>query len=988
VEIPTSDFKTTFREYYERKEHLAIFERLMDSEGQTEAEAREISSVTSRLLKAVLRGRRPIRVLDVGCGTGRIARLLAESWSGHGAKGRFDYLDPSAAALAAYEESFRASGLDGWLGQPIHQTIEDFVGGCDCSSRAKAISRCDFPQYDLMLAVHALYSTDVTKYFLDRLEGFLSPSGIAVYLAWSKDSTFAGLREALWSLARGTPFQSTYVEDINRAVREAGSLPACSVGREVMSGGTIPSRFLASTLTMRRLGRNEADLVSWLLNKPIEEIDDVLVSSVMRRGRSFFHFAQEEAVRRTKTTGMVITTGRADMSRPACKLIGEFLLEAVPRESYPPSHRVRRRNKDIVDRPREHFESYLYVVREDAARIFRRFVASRKATGRGMNEFAWSSEEEYGRFIDLRWSLLKAGHAFPNVQALLMTTQVREFLSRYIGLVYGLFLFYDSVTGQQVNPYLVDPKRAVCLCFERANPWASPTQQVFSLMLSYARRKGSMEKLKQIVGEIGLRLDDFVQVAEGKRLGTDMRFPDFLRVVMTGPGEIDIIVSPWSTGLAERALMRQILEVTPKMSRGSSIPRPAFFEFGYQVRALHCGFCLFKYLRQLDVKDDRLIDKAFREVHIVDEHGNPKAAWSFLRSWLSNVVRERGKYDSKLHGAGAALRSPETLRKYIRAGGFREQWAQKLAGTDVPFSEVGDFLLSMDFGRPWILVAIPVRRLGEQVNLDIVFLGMIVKQDCWRRDGWPPAAQATWLERFIRVLGPAATDVMLVRLLEMQARALGAEDAAWAIGHNAMWRIPNAIQRVQLAKKRLRDGETEKATEILDQAAAVLESHLAVAEDLREGLASPPAHWDAADAVARVVTRFNKEGANPRVAFTASGPVVVWGSEEVFCCALDELLANFAKHGRALGASKCRIKLVSDKEQAQAHVDVSQNGRKIPGKLWSSMMLKNPRSRIAHGLARWSNKLAMQGAELRPLENRKGRVTFRISLPLGGSLHA
>lgn len=146
-------------------------------------------------LLAMVRPRPGMRVVDLGCGTGKLTRVLHAQLDARQTVG----LDRSDSMLAGTREGTQPQGLRFEVG-----TIEDFIGG-DTAPRAE-VSGSD--RWDLIFSNAALHWVDDHERLLEHLSGRLAASGQIAFQVPAQHDTLTHRVAA--ELAESDPFRSAF----------------------------------------------------------------------------------------------------------------------------------------------------------------------------------------------------------------------------------------------------------------------------------------------------------------------------------------------------------------------------------------------------------------------------------------------------------------------------------------------------------------------------------------------------------------------------------------------------------------------------------------------------------------------------------------------------------------------------------------------------------------------------------------------------------
>jgi trans-aconitate 2-methyltransferase len=144
-------------------------------------------------LLAMVQPRHGMRVVDLGCGTGKLTRVLHEQLHARETLG----IDRSDAMLAAMRDGGQSSGLRFQVG-----TIEDFVGSRDSGSQPHGDG------WDLIFSNAALHWVDDHEALLDQLANRLAPSGQIAFQVPAQHDTLTHILAG--ELAAEEPFRSAF----------------------------------------------------------------------------------------------------------------------------------------------------------------------------------------------------------------------------------------------------------------------------------------------------------------------------------------------------------------------------------------------------------------------------------------------------------------------------------------------------------------------------------------------------------------------------------------------------------------------------------------------------------------------------------------------------------------------------------------------------------------------------------------------------------
>jgi trans-aconitate 2-methyltransferase len=146
-------------------------------------------------LLAMVRPRPGMRVVDLGCGTGKLTRLLHAKLDARETVG----IDRSDSMLAATREGTRPHGLRFEAG-----TIEDFTGGDGAQWSEPSAS----DRWDLIFSNAALHWVDDHEQLLDQLAHRIAPSGQIAFQVPAQDDT--PTHTVADELAGVEPFRSAF----------------------------------------------------------------------------------------------------------------------------------------------------------------------------------------------------------------------------------------------------------------------------------------------------------------------------------------------------------------------------------------------------------------------------------------------------------------------------------------------------------------------------------------------------------------------------------------------------------------------------------------------------------------------------------------------------------------------------------------------------------------------------------------------------------
>ena len=146
-------------------------------------------------LLAMVRPQPGMRIVDLGCGTGKLTRLLHTQLDARQTLG----IDRSDSMLAATREGTQPPGLRFDVG-----TIEDFIGG----NGARALEPSGGDRWDLIFSNAALHWVDDHERLLERLAHRIAPSGQIAFQVPAQHDTLT--HKVADELAGAEPFRSAF----------------------------------------------------------------------------------------------------------------------------------------------------------------------------------------------------------------------------------------------------------------------------------------------------------------------------------------------------------------------------------------------------------------------------------------------------------------------------------------------------------------------------------------------------------------------------------------------------------------------------------------------------------------------------------------------------------------------------------------------------------------------------------------------------------
>lgn len=146
-------------------------------------------------LLAMVRPRPGMRVVDLGCGTGKLTRLLHAKLDARETVG----IDRSDSMLAATREGTRPQGLRFDVG-----TIEDFIG----RDGARTPEAGGSDRWDLIFSNAALHWVDDHEQLLEQLAHRIAPSGQIAFQVPAQHDTLT--HRVADDLAGAEPFRSAF----------------------------------------------------------------------------------------------------------------------------------------------------------------------------------------------------------------------------------------------------------------------------------------------------------------------------------------------------------------------------------------------------------------------------------------------------------------------------------------------------------------------------------------------------------------------------------------------------------------------------------------------------------------------------------------------------------------------------------------------------------------------------------------------------------
>ncbi|MBN2467167.1 MAG: class I SAM-dependent methyltransferase [Deltaproteobacteria bacterium] len=179
-----------------KESYLERFQEYLDFEKIVKSEYLVIGKVLAETIKTALGNVPRVRVLDVGCGDGRMASTLVTLFACTQMRLIFDFLDPVEEALTLYErnvpEAHRGARIRGdWVSYDLKQP------------------------YDAIIANNSLCGFDTRETEgLRRFETGLKAGGVTLITLPSVKSDWVTYARQLWPSVHGARFGKTVFEDL------------------------------------------------------------------------------------------------------------------------------------------------------------------------------------------------------------------------------------------------------------------------------------------------------------------------------------------------------------------------------------------------------------------------------------------------------------------------------------------------------------------------------------------------------------------------------------------------------------------------------------------------------------------------------------------------------------------------------------------------------------------------------------------------------